>query len=475
MKTLKRVSALALALFICMSMGTWAAELSANESVDWGLERGINKNEDGWRIEFPWNSTTGKVIEDENYVKRNYSEDSENVHSGTYSLRLHADETYDEVSVYTSAPRPACLGTEGSSTDVTNISAVFEGYVNITSLENDSCVDIMWYRDKLGGSGIEIAKLTEPTNGWEKFSGKPGWWASPKYTGYILLRIKGKGTVYFDDMFCGVKDTILRNGDFEEGDITKVPTNWSFTQITNSGATWGEEKAFWLSQDTSGNRYCSFQHSNKAKIGYIYTPISITAGAKYKITFRHKAFLDGVEVKADVLPLIAIGTAASNKWYVEKVNFNFNFLGKDAAGWNMYEGTCIAPDMSGLTANLFVVNTKTGWDRAYLDDLTLSIDSTPVLVKAEDGKSVTATSHVVALADRPSTLFVGAYKKDTNGNLCLVNLSSVSTVAVAAGETQKLEKSITLPDGGNEYVVRAFLWDGISTLGAQTASVTLAN
>lgn len=475
MKTGKRIAMMVLALIMVMSMGTWAAELSANEAVDWGLEKGINTNKDGWKVQHPWDGTN--VIEDENYVKRNYSEDSANVHGGTYSLRLHADETYDVASVYVSVPRPACMGTTGTSTAVANITELFEGYIKITELTEDSCVEVMWYRDRLDGSAIEIAKFTAATDGWEKISGRPSWWDSSTYTGYILLRIKGKGTVYFDDMFCGVKDTILRNGDFEVGDITKVPTNWSFTQIQSNGATWGAEQAFWLSQDTSGNRYCSFQHSGKAKIGYIYMPISITAGAKYKITFRHKAFLNDVEVQPGILPLIGIGTAGINSWYkeIKEPTFTYTFLGEDAAGWNLYEGTCTIPDTSGSAQNLFVVNTKTGWDRAYLDDLTLSIDSTPVIVKAEDGKSVTATSHVVALQDRPTALFVGAYKKDENGNLCLVNLSSVSTEAVAAGQTQKLEKTIDLPEDENEYVVRAFLWDGISTLGAQTASVTLTN
>ena len=201
------------------------------------------------------------------------------------------------------------------------------------------------------------------------------------------------------------------------------------------------------------------------------------AGARYKLTFRQKAFQGGNEINGKKLPLIAIGTVKINDWYVEKTNFTHTLTGKDAEGWNLYESTCVLPETIDFTPNLFIVNGggDAGWDEMYFDDVKLSIDSTPVLVKAEDGKSVTATSHVVALADRPSTLFIGAYRKDANGNLCLVNLSSVSTVAVAAGETQKLEKSITLPDGGNEYVVRAFLWDGFSTLGAQTASVTLTN
>lgn len=471
MKTLKRVSALALALFICMSMGAWAAELAVSET-DWGFETGPNNNYSTWSANYVGSEKIGMP-----YVNRAYSENQENVHGGTRSLRLMNDGTNPEMtetSVYAVAPRLKAFGTNTSIVVPANTRVLLEGFIKVAELEEGAKAEVLWYYGRIAQNKSTVLSITEANNTWQKFSYKPAWWAMNSYKDcYLVLSLTGKGTVYFDDIFCGLTDNTCVNGDFEMGAATAAPENWNVYQIRGSGAQWGSH---FLMQEGTHNRYISVKTINN-KLGYIFQQVSLQAGARYKLTFRQKAFQGGNEINGKKLPLIAIGTVKNNDWYVAKTFFTHTLTGKDAEGWNLYESTCVLPETIDFTPNLFIVNGggDAGWDEMYFDDVKLSIDSTPVLVKAEDGKSVTAMSHVVALADRPSTLFVGAYRKDTNGNLCLVNLSSVSTVAVAAGETQKLEKSITLPDYGNEYVVRAFLWDGISTLGAQTASVTLTN
>ncbi len=478
MKTCKRMAALVLMLLMMMSIGTFAAEVSVRTDVEWGFENGPFDNYSPWAANQVGSSKLGSP-----YIHRGYSQDAQNVHSGTRSLRLMNDGNNAEVttvSVYLSLLRPAMLGTETNGVIPANMSSLLEGFVKVAELSEGSYVHVQWFYSKLNsntGYPVTIMKIEDDTNkAWQKFSYAPNWTRNGNDYCYLRLELVGKGTVYFDDIFCGFKDNICRNGDFEFGDAQTVPTGWTFKRVTTSVTPAWNTDAF-VVQESDGNRYLTVKNTttaSPAKAYYLYTPIDEIAGAKYICTVRYKTTSTNA---GDSAPKIYFGPVSQQSagYYdtTQQCPFTWEKVAQDADGWATFRGTCTMPESTD-DFYMYIVYPSYWGTESYYDAIYCSIDNTPVLTKADDG-TVTATSHVVALADRPSALFTAAYRKDANGNLCLVNLSSVSTETVAAGQTQKLEKSITLPEDGNEYVVRAFLWDGISTLGAQTASVTLAN
>ena len=311
--------------------------------------------------------------------------------------------------------------------------------------------------------------------------------------GNFILRVTfgGTGSVVVDDIVVQKTSDYVRNGDLEglAGDY-KPAGDWT---CSANNSVWNEASFAKVLKEADGNHYLSLGVTGaKANTNVIYTLYIRSFLNNYGTSGKHCVLqFDYQGSNFGTYAWINGGASAATG-----MNSDGNVIGATWGVWRRdYSMHFTGNTLSSTTGSMsFIFGQKTSGHIGTIDNLSLAVAQNEGITLTEKDGVVTATftaygtDYTAEENYRKGTVILARYKENEDGILTLDNTNVVSDTAKkvnvvgAQNSPYKLNPinvgdlplcataTLEHPTDGEEYVYKAFGWDGFSMLRPQTAS-----
>ncbi len=363
------------------------------------------------------------------------------------------------------------------------------------------------------GNGVKLKKALAEHTDWTDYIQETAyftktdytWWrqmmvydAKRVYDAVLTVTFEGKGTLYLDDVRT-VVDAAVINGDFEglSGDGVLAGTaeaRWKATSTTITHTTTEPTTQGWYFVETKDGNYLQGVNLTTAYPVYYNlpskTPSNFKDGKQYTVSALYKS---GDTSDAGLGLITTYGLTGPAGFYTSN-------WAKGTTSWGTKTYTVLYNSSKNSTNDSarpeFQFRSRNGNSSVYLDNIAVYEETEKVeMDKTVSGENATTATVTYSLplfsledttltsgtkSARKATAVAALFKKDGTA----LQLSGVKIAANLQGEVKGSTNwgvdngtdawdvlglvpasdsiSFEIPDDGNEYIVKFYIWDGVN-------------